>query len=268
MAVSKANRILELVQITDSHLFADAHEKLLGLETRYSLERVVDQVLVERPRIDLVLATGDLSQDGSPRSYELFREQTRRIGAPKRWCPGNHDDRAAMLEASRGSDLMQPVVDLDGWRIILLDSLVPGAVFGQLEDDQLQLLESALTGAAGRHCLICLHHHPVDIGSRWMDAIGLRNADRLFAVIRQHHQVRGLIWGHVHQAFDAEREGVRLLASPSTCMQFEPGSEDFQIGAEAPGYRWLRLHPDGQIETAVSRVAGLVFEPEDGVKGY
>lgn len=268
VAASNANRVLELVQITDSHLFADAREKLLGLETRYSLARVVDQVLQERPRIDLMLATGDLSQDGSADSYHHFSRETQRIASPKRWCPGNHDDLTAMLNAAGDSDLMQPVLDLEGWRIVLLDSLVPGAVFGFLDEAQLRLLEQALTDAQGRHCLVCLHHHPVLIGSRWMDSIGLRNADALFAVLDRHPQVRALLWGHIHQAFEAERDGVRLLASPSTCMQFEPGSEDFQIGSQAPGYRWLRLHPDGRVESGVSRVEGLSFQLEDGVKGY
>ncbi|MCY1451598.1 3',5'-cyclic adenosine monophosphate phosphodiesterase CpdA [compost metagenome] len=62
------------------------------------------------------------------------------------------------------------------------------------------------------------------------------------------------------------RNGVRLLASPSTCIQFEPGSEDFKVGEQAPGYRWLRLHPDGAVDTGVSRVSDFEFtiDYEDG----
>ncbi len=267
-AAAGVDRVLELVQITDSHLFGDAQGKLLGLETRYSLERVVDQVLAERPRVDLMLATGDLSQDGSLDSYRLFRERTACIEAAQRWCPGNHDDRQAMRAATQDSDLMNPVLDLPGWRVILLDSLVEGAVFGQLDAAQLELLDLALQQAGDRHCLVCLHHHPVSIGSRWMDAIGLRNAEALFDILDRHGQVRAILWGHVHQSFEQVRNGVRLLSSPSTCVQFEPGSEDFQIGNQAPGYRWLRLYADGRVETGISRVEGLVFQLEDGVKGY
>ncbi|KTC63185.1 hypothetical protein AO262_22830 [Pseudomonas fluorescens ABAC62] len=47
---------------------------------------------------------------------------------------------------------------------------------------------------------------------------------------------------------------MRLLASPSTCIQFAPGSEDFKVSEQAPGYRWLRLHGDGRLETGVERV--------------
>ena len=67
----------------------------------------------------------------------------------------------------------------------------------------------------------------------------------------------------------AEQRGdLRLLASPSTCVQFAPGSEEFQVDRSAPGYRWLRLHADGRLDTGVSRVTGIHFEVDYSVKGY
>ena len=64
------------------------------------------------------------------------------------------------------------------------------------------------------------------------------------------------------------RGNVRLLASPSTCVQFTPGSEDFAVDTLAPGYRWLRLLPDGTLETGVARVTGIDFEIDYSIKGY
>jgi len=257
-----------LVQLTDSHLFAEADGKLLGMNTCDSLEQVVELAIDEQPRIDLILATGDLSQDGSVASYQRFRRLAERIEAPARWCPGNHDELAAMREACRGSALMEPVLEIGGWRVVMLDTLVAGSVFGMLRNDQLELLERALSEAPDHHHLICLHHHPVSIGSRWMDTIGLRNPEALFEVLDRHRNVRALLWGHIHQEFDHWRNGVRLLASPSTGVQFAPQSEDFQVDSVAPGYRWLRLYADGQLETGVSRVSGIEFEIDYSVKGY
>jgi Icc protein len=101
-----------------------------------------------------------------------------------------------------------------------------------------------------------------------MEPIGLRNPDPLFAVLDRFTQVKALLWGHIHQEFDQLRNGVRLLASPSTCVQFAPGSEEFQVGNESPGYRWLRLYPDGRLETGVSRVTGIEFVIDYTIKGY
>ncbi len=257
-----------LVQLTDSHLFANADGRLLGMDTADSLRRVVEQVLKEQPAIDLILATGDLSQDGSAASYARFVELSAVIDAPARWIPGNHDDIPAMQAACVGTDLLEPVVDLGNWRITLLDSSIPGAVPGYLQEPQLALLERALSEAPDRHHLICLHHHPVDIGCQWMAPIGLRNPDALFNLLQRFPQVRAVLWGHVHQTIDTQRGDLRLLASPSTCVQFTPGSEDFQADSAAPGYRWLRLHDDGRLDTGVSRVEGFVFEPDYSVGGY
>ncbi|MFC5696859.1 3',5'-cyclic-AMP phosphodiesterase [Pseudomonas sp. GCM10022186] len=263
-----ADESVLLVQLSDSHLFAEADGKLLGMDTRDSLRQVIEQVLQEQPRIDLVLATGDLSQDGSADSYRSFRELVGGIPAPARWFPGNHDEVPVMREVCAATATLEPIVDFPRWRLVLLDSTIAGAVPGHFPSEQLQLLEQALIGAGERHVLVSFHHHPVPIGCAWMDPIGVRNSDALFAVLDRYPRVRALLWGHVHQEFDQVRKGVRLLASPSTCVQFAPGSEDFCVSCEAPGYRWLRLNPDGSLDTGVSRVTGIDFEVDYGVRGY
>ena len=190
------------------------------------------------------------------------------IPAPARWFAGNHDELPAMQAACADSDLLQPIIDLGNWRIILLDTSIPGAVPGYCSAEQLALLEQALQTAGERHVLVTFHHHPVSIGCRWMEPIGIRNPEALFAVTDRYPQVQAMLWGHIHQEFDQLRNGVRLLASPSTCVQFAPGSEEVQVDQEAPGYRWLRLYPDGRLETAVSRVVGIHFEVDYSIKGY
>lgn len=129
-----------LVQLSDSHLFAEGDGTLLGMNTRDSLQRVIELARAQQPRIDLVLATGDLSQDGTLESYQQFRDMTAPIGAPTRWIPGNHDEPQIMAHAAVHSDFLEPVVDIGHWRITLLDSAVPGSVPGYLQDSQLQLL--------------------------------------------------------------------------------------------------------------------------------
>ena len=257
-----------LVQISDSHLFAEADGTLLGMNTRDSLQKVIELVREQQPQIDLILATGDISQDGTLESYQQFREQTGQLDAPARWIPGNHDEPRIMAEAAVQSALLEPVVDIGNWRVTLLDSAVPGSVPGFLQDEQLQLLAQALSEAPERHHLVCFHHHPVSIGCEWMEPIGLRNPEAFFEVLDRYPQARAVLWGHVHQEIDQMRNGVRLIASPSTCIQFEPGSEDFKVGEQAPGYRWLRLLPDGRLETGVERVVGFEFKVDYGSNGY
>ena len=113
---------------------------------------------------------------------------------------------------------------------------------------QLQLLEQALATATSP-VLVCLHHHPVPVSSDWLDRIGLDNAGDFFRIIDAHPSVRGIVWGHVHQQFDGLRRGVRLLATPSTCAQFLPHSQDFALDGRPPAFRTLELTADGSIVT-------------------
>jgi Icc protein len=72
----------------------------------------------------------------------------------------------------------------------------------------------------------------------------------------------------VHQEFRAVRDGLLLLASPSTCVQFAPGSDTFRLDERAPGLRWLELGADGSLETRVERVQGVALEYDRESTGY
>ncbi|MBV4489618.1 3',5'-cyclic-AMP phosphodiesterase [Pseudomonas oryzicola] len=260
------SRPVHVVQLTDAHLFADPAGSMLGLNTRDSLRHVVAQVRREQSLVDLLLCTGDLSQDASVASYEAFRELTAPFAVPTRWLPGNHDEARVMAQVA--AELMQAVTDIGAWRIVMLNTAVPGATHGWLQDEQLAVLKAALESAGDRHCLVCLHHQPVDIGCAWIAPIGLRNAQALFAIVDAYPQVRALLWGHVHQPWDEMRAGRRLLATPSTCIQFAAGSADFKVSEEQPGYRWLRLHADGRLETGVERVLDFDVKLDFDSPGY
>ncbi|MER2297259.1 3',5'-cyclic-AMP phosphodiesterase [Pseudomonas promysalinigenes] len=257
---------VHVVQLTDAHLFASPAGTMLGLNTRESLRHVVAQVRREQPCVDLLLCTGDLSQDGSVASYEAFRQLTGEIAAPTRWLAGNHDEARLMAEVA--PELVQSVTDVGRWRVVMLNSAVPGATHGLLAQDQLSILDDALATAGERYCLVCCHHQPVDVGCAWIAPIGLRNADQLLQRLRSHPQVKALLWGHIHQPWDERRDGLRLLATPSTCIQFAAGSEAFKVSEEQPGYRWLRLHADGRLETGVQRATDFTVQLDFDSPGY
>jgi Icc protein len=106
------------------------------------------------------------------------------------------------------------------------------------------------------------------MGSRWLDSMAVDNANDFFTIIDRHPQVRGILWGHVHQRFDRMRKHVRLMASPSTCIQFLPMSAAFAVDEAAPGYRWLSLLEDGGIETGVERLAKIPDAIDFASAGY
>jgi len=245
---------LRLLQFSDPHLSARPDAALRGVPTRAALAAVLRHARTHYDNADAVLLTGDLVNDDVG-GYAAVRELFGDLGKPVYCLPGNHDD-AAVMQTELGATPFQVGghADLGAWRIIMLDSCVPRQAHGRLSARELQRLEASLEGAGERHVLICLHHHPVRLGSRWLDSVGLQNADEFFAITDRYPTVRAIAWGHVHQQHDSRRKGVRLLAVPSTCAQFLPHSDQFAIDPSPPGYRRLTLRADGTLETEVLRV--------------
>ncbi|HXR18904.1 MAG TPA: 3',5'-cyclic-AMP phosphodiesterase [Steroidobacteraceae bacterium] len=244
------NDEVRVLHLSDPHLFASPQGCLRGVDSLASLRQVLAHAVARMSRVDAVLCTGDIVND-EPAGYAHFARELGTLGKPVYCIPGNHDDPARLRSALSAPPFqVGGLADLGAWRIILLDSCVPGRAGGHIGQTQLQALQAALTGSE-RHALVCVHHHPVSMASRWLDAVGIDNADAFFEVLDAHPQVRAIAWGHVHQFFDARRRGVRLLATPSTCAQFLPQSDTFALDARPPAYRRLTLCADGSIETQV-----------------
>ena len=74
-------------------------------------------------------------------------------------------------------------------------------------------------------------------------------------MIDRYPQVRLDVFGHIHQEFERSRRGVRYLGTPSTCVQSIPESEKFSLDKLEPGFRLMKLYPDGTFETRIERVA-------------
>ncbi len=258
----------KFIQITDCHLFATEEGKLLGMDTHASLDAVMSKIHQEQSQFDFYLCTGDLSQDGSVESYQYLKDLLDKDGKEQFWIPGNHDYRTNMLQVVSEQKEMLSVVKKGPWQIILLDSQVPGSVFGNLAQSQLDLLEQALQQDTTSHTLITMHHHPRPMGCKWLDTQQIRNSQALLDIVNKYDNVRVVLWGHVHQDSDTNIDGVRYISTPSTCVQFTPESNDFDVDRAGPGYRWMELNDDGSINTGVSRVEGIDFEIDYTIKGY
>jgi len=269
MTLQSPVRPLQILQFTDTHLLADPGGSLLGLNTHESLQRVLQAARQRHAHADLVLVTGDLAHGGSAQGYAHLQELFASFDVPVLLLPGNHDEAEQLRDsASRDHARLASHVRLEGWQIVLLNSTIPGSDGGRLAAAELTLLEQHLSAEPGLHALVCLHHQPVPVGSRWLDSMVLENAEEFFAILDRHRQVRGVLWGHIHQEYDELRNGVRLLATPSTCFQFRPRSREFSLDALAPGYRWLELHPDGRVDSGVCRLENFVANLDMQSTGY
>lgn len=240
---------LRVVQLSDCHVGADAAKLYRGVDARANLEALLEPVREWRP--DLVLATGDLSEDGSPDAYAWLAEQFRSLMTPVLALPGNHDDPAAMKSRFPATATEAPLVlHGEAWQVVLLNSTVPGEVAGRLGSQRLQALDQVLAGHR-RTTLVALHHQPLEIGSPWIDRYPLLDPGAFWQVLDRHPQVRLVIWGHVHQACRFERGHVTGLGSPSTASNSLPERKRFTQDPAGPACRCLELENDGVFSTGL-----------------
>jgi Icc protein len=246
-------RTFRLLHLTDPHLFADPAGEVHSVNTSDALQRVVAQALAEVAGApDAILVTGDIADDLSAAAYERLVAILQPAAVPVFCVPGNHDDPATMARVLGGAGFQcTGRAQVGGWGLSLLDSQVPGEPYGMISPAAFARLDADLHVLRDLHVLLAVHHPPLPVGSRWIDGMGLRNATELFARLERFPNVRAVLSGHVHQAFDAQRGAVRILATPSTCVQFTPRTRDFALDARPPGYRWLRLAPGGRWDTSV-----------------
>ncbi len=249
--------MIRLLHFTDTHLFADPAHVSYGVRPDATLQAVLAAARAREHDCRAAVVTGDLVHD-EPAAYPRLRAHLATLGMPVHCVPGNHDDKAAMRRVFSSPPVTwQRSARYGNWLLVFLDSSVPGEVRGHLDETELAALDGLLDRHAGTHVLVCLHHPPRPCGMAWLDrGLVLDNPEALFGVLDAHANVRAVLWGHVHQAYDELRRGVRLLATPSTMAQFLPDAEDFALDTARPGYRWLALGEDGTVETGVARLSG------------
>jgi 3',5'-cyclic-AMP phosphodiesterase len=252
--MDKSNSLV-VAQITDTHLFATEDHDFFGLATNISLQHVLARLQQVQPYPDVLLMTGDLSQDETEESYLQLSNLVEPLGIPAYWLPGNHDRLPVISKVLQSQQISpQKSFSAGGWQIILLNSAIAERVYGGLSSESLEWLEQELQRSRDRPTLIALHHPPMLIDSEWMDKIGLRNPNDLFSILDAHPQVKLVLFGHIHQEFKGERQGVQYLGTPSTCIQFEPKCREMRLDETKPGFRLLVLAPDGSFTTRVERV--------------
>ncbi len=187
--------------------------------------------------------------DDTGAAYGFFRDLMIDLGIPIFCLPGNHDVRDAMQKC-----LAEPPFhycdsfEKANWLLVCLDSCVSGEAAGRLADAEFERLERLMQSSSEDHVMICLHHPVVETGSAWLDSVGLENNNEVLERLAAYERARLCIFGHVHQSIETVHSGLRIFATPSTCGQFAPLSEEFSLADKPPAYRRFELRADGSID--------------------
>ena len=223
-----------------------------GIATQASLQRVLGHYADSGWRAERAVITGDLIQDDSAAAYDRFRKLLLPLNMRMHCVPGNHDVRELMRKVCCAPPFSYCAYEEIGdWLIIGLDSCVTDSAGGHVEIGELERLSDVVAQCGAEHVMVYLHHPPVTMGSTWLDSVGMKNGEEFLQSLESLQKVRLAVFGHVHQNYDAMHHGIRVMATPSTCRQFLPESDEFAVDDRPPAYRRISLLPDGNCETEI-----------------
>lgn len=229
----------QVLQISDTHLVREGALVSNILDTESPLRRLVvriKELQEEVGKLDAIIVSGDVSDDGSDESYELFKSIMHPLDIPIYAVPGNHDQRSSFRAAFLTGGYLPKTGKLNWHRairdlhIIGLDTLIEGEGGGELDADTLDFLQAKLRILHGSPVIVIFHHPPFDTGMAFMDSLGLRNgAQQLEEILSSFVGDLIVVCGHIHRNISTQLGGHGVITAPSVCSSFL-----YNIQSDAP----------------------------------
>ncbi|MEU1999934.1 phosphodiesterase [Rhodococcus sp. NPDC019627] len=259
-----------ILHVSDTHFVTDGALLHDCVDSDANLTRLFERLEKAGRRPEAIVFTGDLADRGEPEAYARLRRivepAAERLGAKVIWVMGNHDARPAfrsgLLDAEPTEDSVDAVVDVNGLRIIVLDSTVPGFHHGLISDEQFAWLTDVLAEPAPHGTLLALHHPPVPGLLDAIESVELKEQHRLETVLAG-TDVRGILAGHLHYSTTCTFAGIPVSVASATCYTQDlfvgEGSIRGQDGAQ--GFNMVHVYRDRVLHTVVPLdVSPAVYE--------
>ena len=248
---------MKIIHITDTHIVPEG-ETIYGLDPAARLATVIDHISAHHADADLAVITGDLTDRGDPASYQRLRSLLEPLPMPVRLMIGNHDTRAAFIDAfpdepRDGAGFVQSVMDLpDGaGRLLFLDTNEVGWSGGRYCDSRLAWLEARLQDTPDRPAFIFMHHPPFPLGVAHFEQICLAQPEPFIGALKGHGGgVPHIFLGHVHiPVSGVSPSGIPFTAGRGCNHQIvlDFAARDCTWASGAPNYNIIRIGEHGVI---------------------
>lgn len=258
-----------IVHLSDPHLLAAGAR----LGDRYDVESTLTQTLeaIRATRSDpvAIVVTGDLADLGEPDAYRRLRDAVEPfaadLGCPVAWVAGNHDERPALrrhlLDLEPTEQPVTGIWDLDGLRLIALDTSVPGWHHGDLDGEQLDWLRDTLSEPAPHGTIVAMHHPPLPSHIPLFDILELRHQNRLAEVLRG-TDVRAILAGHLHYSSHGTFAGIPVSVASATCYTMNVARPAVEVNGmdAAQSFQLVHVYPDTITHTVVPVVDAATGE--------
>jgi len=238
-----------VAHLSDPHLIGGGALHYGVIDNDANLRRTLDRLAAVQPAPHAIVFTGDLADQAEPDAYERLRSIVEPfaagIGATLVWTMGNHDERAPFAKALFDSDdagCQDRVHEVDGLRIVALDTSVPGYHHGELLPEQLTWLADVLATPAEHGTLLAMHHPPLPLPMiRAAELIELHDQQALADVIAG-TDVRGILAGHLHYSTNGMFAGVPVSVAAATCYTMDLARPAAEVNGMDAGQSFHLVH--------------------------
>ncbi len=255
-----------IAQISDTHI-AGWGKKTFGIAPMAeNLAHCVEHINALEPQPDLVLVTGDITNNGLREEMERAADILQRLRPPFYVIPGNHDERTILIEVfghdacpTESTSFVNYVIEEYALRLITVDSTVPGAAGGEICPERAEWLDARLGEDMERPTIIFMHHPPLRFGVPETDIDGFEGRERFWQVIAKYPQVARVLAGHIHLAALAHRDGVVVSTAPSVGMRLTLDltlRHPSEFILDDPAYQLHYWSPDQHLVTYTVHVRG------------
>lgn len=249
-----------VIHVSDTHFLAGGVKLSGRYDVASTFARTLEAIAAVHPHPSAIVITGDLADLGEPDAYRRLRDAVEPVAAALGtvvvWVAGNHDERPALreglLDLAPSEDPVTGAWDLDGLRLIALDTSVPGWHHGDIDRAQLDWLAEVLSEPAPHGTLLAMHHPPLPSHLPLFDILELRHQDELADVIRG-TDVRGILAGHLHYSSHGMFAGVPVSVASATCytMNVARPAADVNGMDAAQSFQIVHVYPDTITHTVV-----------------
>ncbi|MSR98349.1 phosphodiesterase [Arthrobacter sp. BL-252-APC-1A] len=247
-----------ILHLSDTHLLAGPQPLYGSVDSRAKLLSLFERLSAAERKPEAIVFTGDLADKGEPEAYDELRSivepAAEQMGAKVIWVMGNHDKREhfkeRLLDEAPDMAPMDRVYEVNGLRIVTLDTSVPGYHHGELSDSQLSWLRSVLRTPAPDGTILALHHPPVPSVQDLTVLVELRHQRDLAAVLAG-TDVRSIIAGHLHYSTFATFAGIPVSVASATCYTQDlatPGTRGQDAGQ---GFNMVHVYEDSVVHSVV-----------------
>lgn len=233
-----------LVHISDTHLIA-GKDKLYGstVSGDDTLVELLSELEASHSKPDAIIITGDIADQGDPEAYrkilQIINPVAERMGTEVIWVMGNHDNRShfreVLLEETPSYETIDRVFDINGLRLIVLDTSVQGHHYGEVTKDQLEWLKDVLSTESEHGSILAMHHPPIPSMLELSKTTELRNQALLAEVVKG-SDIRSIIAGHLHYSSNSTFAGIPVSVATSSCytqdLNVEVGGTRGRDGAQ------------------------------------